>query len=227
MQLAIFDLDNTLLGGDSDYLWGQHLLSVGAVEPTEFEARNAAFMRDYEAGTLDIEAFLAFALQPLAAHPYARLCEWRRTFIAEHIQPRVLPAARALVEAHRAQGHTLMIITATNRFVTEPIADLFDIQYLLATEPVWSKGAFTGGYRGTPTFQAGKITALEHWLDAASERASAIHFYSDSHNDLPLLHHVDHPVAVDPDEALAVAAKTHQWPILTLRMGDQPQPLKG
>ena len=227
MQLAIFDLDNTLLGGDSDYLWGQYLIAQGAVSALEHESQNRRFMREYEAGQLDIATFLAFALQPLADNDYDTLCRWRQDFIAQHIEPRVLPAAQALVEQHRRRGHTLMIITATNRFVTEPIAERFGIPYLLATEPEIIDGAFTGRHTGTPTFQAGKIHALQAWLDAAGKQTDATHFYSDSHNDLPLLDHVDHPVAVDPDATLKAAAQANHWPIITLRNGNQPQALEG
>lgn len=226
MQLAIFDLDNTLLGGDSDYLWGQYLIEQGAVSQANYEAKNARFMREYEAGQLDIATFLAFALAPLAQTNYATLLRWRAAFITSHITPRVLPAAQTLVNEHRNQGHTLMIITATNRFVTEPIAAMFGIPLLLATEPEVVDGEFTGRHIGTPTFQAGKVTALQAWLEAEGKRAEAIYFYSDSHNDLALLEHCDHPIAVDPDPILLAAAEQNHWPIITLRKGDRPQPLR-
>ena len=225
MQLAIFDLDNTLLGGDSDYLWGQYLIHQGAVDAAHYEAENRRFMEAYEAGELDIGTFLEFALRPLAETPYEVLTAWRRAFIDSHIRPRVLPAARALVEQHREAAHGLMIITATNRFITEPIAELFNIPVLLATEPEVQDGAFTGRHRGVPTFRDGKITALQQWLDAEGRMTDAMHFYSDSRNDLPLLEHVDHPVAVDPDPVLEAAARDRGWPVITLREGDIPQPL--
>ena len=225
VQLAIFDLDNTLLDGDSDYLWGQHLMEQGAVPRARFEEDNQRFMRDYEAGRLDIDAFLQFALRPLAETPEPTLLEWRRTFIDRHIRSRILPAARALVDDHRRRGHALMIITATNRFVTAPIAELFDIPVLLATEPERDASGFTGRARGIPTFREGKIAALQTWLDGQSDSFETLHFYSDSRNDLPLLEHVDHPVAIDPDNALAAAARERGWPILTLRSGDAPLPL--
>lgn len=225
MQLAIFDLDNTLLDGDSDYLWGQHLMERGAVPRARFERDNQRFMRDYEAGRLDIDAFLRFALQPLAETPEPTLREWRRAFIDRHIRPRILPAAQALVEDHRRRGHALMIITATNRFVTEPIAELFDIPILLATEPERGASGFTGRHRGIPTFREGKIKALQTWLDAQEAAFETVHFYSDSRNDLPLLEHVDRPVAIDPDAILEAAAHERHWPVLTLRAGDTPQPL--
>lgn len=225
MQLAIFDLDNTLLGGDSDYLWGRYLIAQGAVEHSEYESANERFMREYEAGQLDIETFLTFALRPLAQTPHEVLLEWRKAFIDEHIRHNILPAAQALVEQHRQQGHGLMIITATNRFVTEPIAELFNIPILLATEPEFIDGAFTGRYLGIPTFQQGKVHALQQWLDEEGRMTSALHFYSDSHNDLPLLEHVDHPVAVDPDPQLAAAARKRGWPMITLREGSTPTPI--
>ncbi|RZU99705.1 HAD family hydrolase [Spiribacter vilamensis] len=226
MQLAIFDLDNTLLAGDSDYLWGQHLMEQGAVPRARFEEDNQRFMRDYEAGRLDIDAFLRFALKPLAETPEPMLLEWRRAFIDRHIRPRILPAARALVEDHRRRGHALMIITATNRFVTSPIAELFDIPMLLATEPERDASGFTGRAQGVPTFREGKITALQAWLDAQETIFETVHFYSDSQNDLPLLEHVDRPVAIDPDPTLAAAARERGWPTLTLRKGDTPEPLQ-
>ena len=225
MKLAIFDLDNTLLDGDSDYLWNRHLVAQGAVDPARFERDNQRFMRDYEAGRLDIEAFLRFALAPLAAHPEATLHAWRTAFIDAEIRPRVLPAARALVESHRARGDALMIITATNRFVTDPIAALFDIPVLLATEPEHDGTGYTGRHCGTPTFREGKITALRDWLAAQAQGFEALHFYSDSRNDLPLLEQVDHPVAVDPDPTLAATAQARGWPRLTLRAADEPQPV--
>ena len=225
MQLAIFDLDNTLLDGDSDYLWGQHLIEQGAVPRARFEEDNRRFMRDYEAGRLDIDAFLRFALKPLAETPEPTLLEWRRAFIDRHIRPRILPAARALVEDHRRRGHALMIITATNRFVTSPIAELFDIPVLLATEPERDASGYTGRHRGIATFREGKIRALQAWLDGQQTAFETLHFYSDSRNDLPLLEHVDRPVAIDPDTTLAAAAREGGWPVLTLRRGDTPQPL--
>ncbi len=223
MQLAIFDLDNTLLGGDSDYLWGQFLIECGAVSRQHYEQENDRFMRDYETGQLDIAAYLEFALGPLAANDLDTLHAWRDTFIRQHIQPRVLPAAKAVIEGHRREGHSLMIITATNRFVTEPIARIFEIPILLATELEVVDGRYTGRHTGIPTFREGKITALEQWLQAEGALVDAIHFYSDSHNDLPLLERVDHPVAIDPDPVLESEARARDWPIFTLREGDMPK----
>jgi len=225
LRLAIFDLDNTLLGGDSDHLWGRFLVQQGVVDGERYERANERFLRDYEAGRLDIDAFLAFALRPLAENDPGQLEAWRQRFVEELIRPVVLPAAQALVERHRRRGDQPLIITATNRFVTEPIAELFGIDELLATEPERAGGRFTGRHRGTPTFREGKIHALEAWLARQDQRFEAMDFYSDSRNDLPLLERVDRPVAVDPDPVLAETARQRGWPRITLRAGDAPEPL--
>lgn len=217
MALCIFDLDNTLLAGDSDYLWGQFLVELGVVDTAEYEAANKRFYQDYLDGQLDIDAFLRFSLAPLARHEPDLLHGWRNRFVAEKIKPLVTPAARALVAEHHRRGDTLLIITATNRFVTEPIAELLGIEHLLATRPEISDGRYTGSYTGVPTFQAGKIQALEEWLLEHDLSLEGSWFYSDSHNDLPLLEHVEHPVAVDPDAILRAHAERHGWPIISLR----------
>ncbi|RLK51316.1 HAD superfamily hydrolase (TIGR01490 family) [Alkalispirillum mobile] len=217
MKLAIFDLDNTLLAGDSDHLWGEFLVDRGLVDEQRFRAVNNQFLEDYQAGRLDIDAFLRFTLKPLAENPPERLWEWRRDFIETYIRPIVLPAGEQLLDEHRAQGHQLMIITATNRFVTEPIADLLGVDTLLATEPEWREGRYTGHHVGTPTFQAGKVRALDEWLGRHGGQPEQTWFYSDSHNDLPLLEQVDHPVAVDPDPVLRDTALDRDWPVISLR----------
>lgn len=217
MKLAIFDLDNTLLAGDSDYAWGQFMADVGAVDREDYEARNRAFYEDYMAGTLDIDAFLKFSLAPLARHEPEQLRAWHEAFLTRVIDPMITPAARRLVTHHRDKGHTLMIITATNAFVTRPIARRFEIEHLLATEPEMIDGRYTGNYVGTPTFQAGKIDALEEWLAAQSAKPETTWFYSDSRNDIPLLERVDHPVAVDPDPHLREHADARNWPVMSLR----------
>jgi len=217
MQLAIFDLDHTLLAGDSDYAWGQFLARVGAVDREEYEARNRAFYEDYLAGKLDIDAFLKFSLSPLATHDPAQLAVWHEQFMLEMIDPMITPTSLALVAQHRKQGHTLMIITATNAFITRPIAKRFGIEHLLATEPELVDGRYTGNYIGIPTFQAGKVTALERWLQNQAQQPEQTWFYSDSRNDIPLLERVDHPVAVDPDPYLRAHAESLGWPIISLR----------
>lgn len=220
MTLALFDLDNTLLAGDSDHLWGDYLVTLGVVDGTHYRAQNQRFYDAYRAGTLDIYEFLAFALKPLADHPRERLEAWRERFVAESIGPIVLPAAQVLVERHRRQGHRTAIITATNRFVTEPIARLFGVDALIATDLEEQAGVYTGRVAGVPCYREGKITRLAEWL--AGEQPASTWFYSDSHNDLPLLAEVDHPVAVDPDAVLHEQARRRGWPVLTLRRGEQP-----
>ena len=222
MTLAIFDLDNTLIAGDSDYLWGQYLVDQGIVNRDEYEAANARFYEDYKQGQLDIREFLNFALQPLAQHDPEQLYTWRADFVREKIEPILLPAARRLIEEHRSIGDTLMIITATNRFVTEPIARLYGIEHLIATTPEFKEGRYNGHYEGTPCFQEGKVTRLDEWLNQHERSLEGSWFYSDSHNDLPLLGHVRHPVAVDPDDILRQHATQEGWPVLSLRDGTCP-----
>ena len=217
MPLAIFDLDNTLIAGDSDYLWGQHLVEIGIVDGTTYEAANAQFYADYREGRLDIDAFLRFALRPLSEHPIDDLLRWRADFIARRIHPIVLEPALELVERHRTAGDTLLIITATNAFVTAPIAERFGIPNLIATDPEQANGRYTGAVAGIPAFQHGKVQRLQQWLQARHESLAGSHFYSDSINDAPLLERVDHPVAVDPDPRLGALARERGWPILSLR----------
>ncbi len=221
-SLALFDLDNTLLGGDSDYLWGQFLVEQGLVNAEEYETANRRFFEDYQQGILDIRKFLHFSLKPLSANPPNVLHRLRDLFITEKIEPIVLPAAKALVEHHRQRGDHLVIITATNAFVTAPIAELFGIDDLIATQPEYLEDRYTGRFIGTPCFREGKVKRLNHWLDAHQLETGTATFYSDSHNDLPLLNQVGHPVAVDPDPQLEHTARRHGWPVLTLRQGTEP-----
>lgn len=221
MSLAIFDLDNTLLGGDSDYLWGCFLVDEGVVDGEHYRRENERFFRDYQAGSLDIHEWLAFQLRPLAEQAPDHLQKLRERFLAERIRPIVLPAGRELINRHRAQGDELLIITATNAFITRPIAELLEIGELLATEPEMVDGRYTGRVTGTPCFREGKIERLYQWLagrDMDPETTlAASWFYSDSHNDLPLLERVGHPVAVDPDEELGRRAASRSWPVISLR----------
>jgi HAD superfamily hydrolase (TIGR01490 family) len=221
LALAIFDLDNTLLAGDSDYLWGRHLVERGIVDGEEYERTNERFFRDYCEGRLDIFAFLGFALRPLRENRTEDLQRWREEFLVEKIEPIMLPAARDLVDRHRAAGDTLLIITATNAFVTAPIAKRFGVSNLIATIPEQVDGHFTGAATGIPSFRLGKVERLEQWLAAERQDLHGSTFYSDSHNDIPLLERVDHPVAVDPDPTLARYAAARDWPIISLR---SPQP---
>ena len=217
MTLAIFDLDNTLLGGDSDYLWGQFLVEQGLVDGEAYERENQRFYDDYEAGTLDIHEYQAFMLRPLTEYPLTEMLAWREQFIAEKIQPILLPKAVDLLERHRTAGDTLLIVTATNRFITAPIAERFDVPHLLATEPEFTEGRFTGRLIGIPCFQHGKVERLDQWLAETGHDLAESWFYSDSHNDLPLLGRVTYPVAVDPDATLAQHARERGWPIISLR----------
>ena len=222
MSLAIFDLDNTLIADDSDYLWGQFLVDQGVVDKDNYEKANAKFYDDYKQGTLDIVEFLRFSLRPLADNKPEQLFQWRTQFIQEIITPILLQPARQLIAKHRERGDTLIVITATNRFVTEPIVELYGIKNLLATTPEFANGKYTGGFTGIPCFQEGKVKLLEEWLKSSTETIKDSWFYSDSHNDLPLLKLVDNPVAVDPDDKLNNFARAAEWPIISLRKGSCP-----
>ncbi len=217
MTLAIFDLDNTLLAGDSDHAWGEFLVEASIVDAEEYKRANDRFYEDYLNGELDIMRYLSFALQPLARHELNELMLWRDDFINTKIKPMMLPKAAELLDHHRAQEHTLMIITATNRFVTEPVAELLGIEHLIATEPELINGRYTGAVAGTPSFQEGKVERLDDWLQSTGESLDGAWFYSDSHNDIPLLEKVANPVAVDPDPNLAEHAQSRGWKIMTLR----------
>lgn len=222
MSLAIFDLDNTLIADDSDYLWGQFLVDQGIVDKEQYEHANAKFYEDYRQGKLDIVEFLNFSLQPLADNEPEQLYQWREQFIEQIITPILLKPAQQLIDKHRARGDTLLVITATNRFVTEPIVKLYGIDNLLATTPEFIDGRYTGGFMGVPCFREGKVTLLEAWLENSPHTLKGSWFYSDSHNDLPLLSLVDNPVAVDPDEKLVEAAKQADWSIISLRNNHCP-----
>jgi HAD superfamily hydrolase (TIGR01490 family) len=220
MNLALFDLDNTLLAGDSDYEWGQFLVDQGVLERAEYEAQNREFYEQYAAGTLDIHEFLGFALRPLAEHASADLARWHADFMRQRIRPMIGAKARALVARHRDAGELCAVVTATNSFVTGPIAREFGIEHLIATEPEAVDGRFTGRVAGQPCFREGKILRVEQWLGREGRRLGDFArsaYYSDSHNDLPLLERVTHPVAVDPDEALAAEARRRGWPMISLR----------
>lgn len=220
MKLVLFDLDNTLLAGDSDHSWGQFLVDKGVLDREIQQTRNDAFFADYQAGTLDINAFLEFQLAPLARYPRAQLDAWHDEFLAEVIRPLITPLARTLVQQHLDQGALVAVVTATNAFVTAPIVREFGIPHLIATIPAQENGRFTGEVRGTPAFQAGKIDRVNAWLESLAlnhDCFSERWFYSDSHNDLPLLEKVDHPVAVDPDPTLREVAEARGWRIISLR----------
>lgn len=217
MSLAIFDLDNTLLSIDSDHAWGEFLLEQGAVDPIAYREANERFMADYNAGTLDMAAFLEMALKPLADNTPEQLSAWHQQFMASKIEPSILPKAEELLARHRTKGDTLLIITATNRFITAPIAERLGVDHLIAVNPEVKEGRYTGGVSGIPSYREGKVTRLNQWLEQQDISMDGAWFYSDSHNDLPLLEKVDHPVAVDPDDTLRKVAEERQWRIMSLR----------
>ena len=216
MALAIFDLDHTLLSGDSDHAWGQYLVDRNLVDPADHQRRNDYFYEQYKAGTLDIHEYLSFALKPLTEHPLTLMLEERAAFLKDRIAPLISQKSRDLIAKHKTAGDTLLIITATNGFVTYPIAELLGIEHIIAPEPELVDGAYTGGIVGIPSFQQGKVTRLNDWLEQQQLDLQGSYFYSDSHNDLPLLEVVDHPVAVDPDDTLKARAEQQGWPIISL-----------
>jgi HAD superfamily hydrolase (TIGR01490 family) len=215
--IALFDLDNTLIAGDSDFLWGCFLVEQGIVDATLYERENQRFYDQYKVGELDIHEFMDFQLRLLSEHSLDTLQQWRRQYVEEKITPVLLPRAQALIERHRQQGDTLIVITATNRFLTDPVVKLYGISHLIATEPEMQNDQYTGKVAGTPCFQDGKVVRLTEWLDENRQSLQGSWFYSDSHNDLPLLNKVTHPVAVDPDAILERHASDHDWPIISLR----------
>ena len=217
MTLAIFDLDNTLIAGDSDHLWGEFLCTQGMVDEERFRAENEEFYADYQRGELDIRAYLSFALAPLAGRAPQSLRELQHKFVRDYITPIMLPAAGELIEKHRDQGDRLLIITATNEFVTQPIAALLCIQTLLGCSVETKYGILTGLPTGTLTYREGKVQRLREWLASEKETLAGAWFYSDSHNDLPLLEIVDNPVLVDPDPTLAQRGSERGWPQISLR----------
>ena len=217
MNLTLFDLDNTLLSGDSDFEWAQFLIDKGVLDREVYEARNDFFYAQYKDGTLDIHEFLDFQLKPLSRHRRRVLDEWHAEFMHVKILPIMRPRGRELIAKHRAD--LCAIVTATNSFVTAPIAREFGVEHLIATEPAHVGGEFTGAVAGTPCFREGKVTQLELWLAGRGQTLRSFaesRFYSDSLNDLPLLTRVTHPVVVDPDDTLRVHAARHGWPIISL-----------
>jgi len=216
MPLALFDLDNTLLHGDSDHEWGMHLCEIGAVDANEHRARQQQYYEDYTKGVLDINEFLEFQLAPLAQNPMEALEGWRKDYLDRKIEPMIEETALAIIDKHRQQGHDLVILTATNSFVTRPIAERLGIDTLIGTDPEILNGRFTGKVQGIPCFQQGKVTKLHSWMADHQHNLADSWFYSDSHNDLPLLLEVENPVATNPDEQLTTEAKQRGWPILQL-----------
>lgn len=217
MALAIFDLDNTLIAGDSDHGWGEFLVEQGLVDPTLFKEKNDYYYEQYQSGNLDILEYLEFSLQPLTQYPLDKLHELRAQFVTDKILPIIPQKSRELLKRHKDQGDYLLIITATNLFVTEPIAQELGVDDIIATEPEMVNGQYTGKVAGIPSFQDGKVKRLTQWLENNGLSLAGSYFYSDSHNDLPLLQQVDYPVAVDADDTLTSVAKDKNWPIMSLR----------
>jgi len=217
VKLALFDLDNTLLDGDSDHAWAQFLIEEGVLHPDEYHAKNEWFYERYKDGTLDIHEFLDFQLAPIANRPRSQLDAWHVDFMQRKIRPMIAPGAVALIEKHA--GATTAIVTATNRFITQPIATELGVPTLIATDIEEKDGIFTGKPRGTPTFREGKVERVEEWLAGKGHNLADYEswFYSDSLNDLPLLRRVTHPVAVDPDATLRAHAEERGWPVISLR----------
>lgn len=218
-RLALFDLDNTLLPIDSDYEWGCFLGRIGVVDPDEFQSRNHDYFQQYKAGTLDVIEFLGFSLGLIANRDLQEIEGWRARYMAEVIEPAITTQARELVDGHRRRGDLCAIVTATNTFVTAPIARAFDIEHLIGSEAEQIDGVYTGKPSGTPSFRDGKVSRTEQWLASLDQRwqdFDEIWFYSDSSNDLPLLERASHPVATNPDAGLRALADKRQWPVIDL-----------
>ena len=217
MALALFDLDNTLLAGDSDHAWGEFLCRRGLVEADSYRARNDAFYQDYLDGRLDVQAYQDFCQELLGRSEMAQLAAWHSDFMAEFIEPIILAKGEALVRRHQEAGDRVVIITATNRFITGPIAARLGVETLLATECGMENGRYIGRSVDVPCFQDGKVVRLERWLAENGLSLEGSWFYSDSRNDLPLLSRVSNPVAVDPDPILRAEAEARGWSVISLR----------
>lgn len=217
MALALFDLDNTLLAGDSDYLWGVFLVEKGLVDAELYEEANQRFYKQYADGKLNIHEFLNFSLNPLSIINRKTLDNLHQEFMEKHIRPLMTATGQDKVNQHKQAGDTTLIITATNSFVTTPIAKAFGVEHLIATEPEVIDGRYTGKVAGIPSFQKGKISRLNDWMTANNESLMNSTFYSDSHNDLPLLEIVDKPIAVDPDDTLRDVAEERNWEVMSFR----------
>ena len=218
MSLAMFDLDNTLIGGDSDYLWGEFLCEKGIIEDTaSFQKMNEYFYQQYEVGKLDIYAWAEFSFKVLTEYSIDELNDLRQNFIQQKIEPIFLDKAQSCINQHKENGDTVLVITASNTFITAPIAKMYGINHLLATEPEFKDGRFTGKVSGVPCFQSGKIDNLMPWIEKHNKNLKGSYFYSDSHNDLPLLELVDNPVAINGDPRLTSTANKNGWPNLDWR----------
>lgn len=217
MSLAIFDLDNTLLSGDSDHAWGEFLVAKGIVDKTLYQQANDHFYQQYQKGILDIHDYLAFALKPLSEHSKAQLDRWHERFMQEVIEPWRLPKGEAMLNWHKARGDCVLMATSTNRFIAEPIAKRLGVEHLIATELAFENGRYTGDIVGVPCYQQGKVTHLQAWLSAHQQNLDGSYGYSDSHNDIPLLEQVAYPYAVDADPELTSVAKQRGWSLISFR----------
>ena len=218
MHLALFDLDHTLLPIDSADTWSHHVVARGGLDPAGYRERIQRFADAYRAGTFDVDAYVRFQMELLAAFPRASLDQWHHEFMQSHVGPAVRAQARALVERHRTQGDELALVTGTNAYVVTPIAREFGIDHVLAVEPEERDGRFTGGYVGSHTYQDGKVRKVEEWLARRGRTLAdtTTTFYSDSINDLPLLQRVTHPVVTNGDPRLLAIARERGWPTLQL-----------
>jgi HAD superfamily hydrolase (TIGR01490 family) len=216
MALALFDLDHTLIAGDSEVLWGEFLGEHGWVEPLAYRREALRFFDLYKSGRLNVEEFLDFQLNFLGQHPLDALLRLRQQWVEEKLRPILLARAQALIDDHKQRGHTTLIVTASSRFVAEPAAELYGVHGLIATEAEMREGRFTGKSTGLPSFAAGKVTRVEQWMRENDTDLRGSWFYSDSHNDLPLLRLVENPVAVHPDPILAAEAAAKGWPVISL-----------
>lgn len=214
MTLALFDLDNTLLNGDSDHGWGIFLADIGVLDPVEQKQKQDYYYRQYQNGALDMDEFLRFQLKPLADFPRHQLLQWRSEYLDQVIEPLIKDGKAELLEPHRALNHKIIIITATNDFITRPIADRLGVETLLSTKVEEKDGKYTGAYTGVPCYHHGKVEVLNTWLVQHQENLNDSFFYSDSINDLPLLELVTTPIAVTPDDRLRAHAELHDWRII-------------
>lgn len=218
MKLALFDLDNTLIAGDSDHAWSEFLIEEGVLEREVFEETNNRFYREYQEGTIRMEDWLEFQLAPLASRTAEELQAWHREFMRRKVVPIILPKARELIAKH--EDALRVIVTATNRFIVAPICSELGVVHVIASEYEEVDGVPTGKPRGQPSFGAGKVSRLTEWLALRGQALADFKeswFYSDSHNDIPLLERVTHPVAVDPDAKLRKHAQDRGWPVISLR----------
>jgi HAD superfamily hydrolase (TIGR01490 family) len=218
-KLALFDLDHTLLPIDSDYSWGQFTIAIGWTDPVDFARRNDAFYAHYQAGTLDVHDYVRFATEAARVRGPQQAQAARQRFMAEVIEPVVRPQALELVRSHQQAGDEVLIVTATNEFVTRPIADRFGVSHLIAVELERdAAGWITGEIKGTPSFREGKVSRFHDWLTAQGLQRERLQvtFYSDSTNDLPLMDNADHPVATNPDDRLRALAQERGWRVLDL-----------